>query len=46
LAHSTPDFKGAIPIPIALKDNLNVKGEEITCASKVLKGYKAPMMLM
>jgi aspartyl-tRNA(Asn)/glutamyl-tRNA(Gln) amidotransferase subunit A len=42
LANSAPDFKGAIPIPIALKDNLNVKGEEITCASKVLKGYKAP----
>ncbi len=29
-------------IPIAIKDNINVKGWEITCASKILKGYIAP----
>ncbi|EDM23085.1 Asp-tRNA(Asn)/Glu-tRNA(Gln) amidotransferase subunit GatA [Caminibacter mediatlanticus] len=29
-------------VPIAIKDNINVKGWEITCASKILKGYKAP----
>ena len=37
-----PDFGGALPIPIGLKDNLNVQGEEITCASRILKGYVAP----
>ena len=39
-----PDFtaQGAFPIPIGLKDNLNVLGEEITCASHILKGYKSP----
>jgi aspartyl-tRNA(Asn)/glutamyl-tRNA(Gln) amidotransferase subunit A len=26
-------------IPVAIKDNINVKGWEITCASKILKGY-------
>ncbi|WP_024786873.1 MULTISPECIES: Asp-tRNA(Asn)/Glu-tRNA(Gln) amidotransferase subunit GatA [unclassified Lebetimonas] len=29
-------------IPVAIKDNINVKGWEITCASKILKGYVAP----
>ena len=33
---------GDAPIPIGFKDNLNLQGEEITCASKVLKGYIAP----
>ena len=26
-------------VPIAVKDLTHVKGEEITCASKILKGY-------
>ena len=26
-------------IPISVKDNMNVKGTETTCASKILKGY-------
>ena len=29
-------------LPIAIKDNINVKNWEITCASKILKGYIAP----
>ncbi len=29
-------------LPIAIKDNINVKGWEITCASKMLQGYIAP----
>lgn len=29
-------------LPIAIKDNINVKGWEITCASKILQGYIAP----
>lgn len=29
-------------VPIAVKDNICVEGEEITCASKVLKGFIAP----
>lgn len=29
-------------IPILIKDNINVKGWEITCGSKILKGYKSP----
>ncbi len=27
--------------PIGIKDNINVEGVETTCASKILKGYKA-----
>lgn len=29
-------------IPILIKDNINVKGWEITCGSNILKGYIAP----
>jgi aspartyl-tRNA(Asn)/glutamyl-tRNA(Gln) amidotransferase subunit A len=29
-------------IPIAIKDNINEKGEACTCASQILKGYVAP----
>ena len=29
-------------IPILIKDNINVKGWEITCGSNILKGYKSP----
>lgn len=31
-----------IGIPIAIKDNISVKGWELTCASKILQGYVAP----
>ena len=29
-------------VPIAVKDNICVEGWEITCGSRILKGYKAP----
>ena len=29
-------------VPIAIKDVINVRGEQCTCASKMLKGYIAP----
>ena len=29
-------------VPIAIKDVINVKGEQCTCGSKILKGYTAP----
>ncbi len=29
-------------IPMALKDNLLVKGRKVTCASKIMEGYVAP----
>jgi aspartyl-tRNA(Asn)/glutamyl-tRNA(Gln) amidotransferase subunit A len=29
-------------VPIAIKDNIQVKDWDITCASKILQGYKAP----
>lgn len=29
-------------VPVLIKDNISVKGWEITCASRILKGYKAP----
>ncbi len=28
--------------PVLVKDNINVKGWGITCASKILKGYVSP----
>jgi aspartyl-tRNA(Asn)/glutamyl-tRNA(Gln) amidotransferase subunit A len=42
LASSLPNYEGAFPIPIGIKDNLCTKGEEITCASKILKGFRSP----
>ncbi|MBI2096006.1 MAG: Asp-tRNA(Asn)/Glu-tRNA(Gln) amidotransferase subunit GatA [Candidatus Omnitrophica bacterium] len=29
-------------VPVAIKDNICVEGEEITCASKILKGFISP----
>ena len=29
-------------VPVLVKDNINVKGWEVTCASKILKGYISP----
>lgn len=31
-----------VGVPILIKDNINVKGWEITCGSKILKNYIAP----
>lgn len=35
------DYDSAF-LPIAIKDNINVKGWEITCGSNILQGYIAP----
>jgi len=29
-------------IPIAIKDNINIKGQELTCCSNILQGYISP----
>jgi aspartyl-tRNA(Asn)/glutamyl-tRNA(Gln) amidotransferase subunit A len=29
-------------VPVALKDNLNLAGQRLTCASRILEGYVAP----
>ena len=42
LARSEPDFSGELPVPIAIKDILCIKGEETTCASRILKGFISP----
>jgi aspartyl-tRNA(Asn)/glutamyl-tRNA(Gln) amidotransferase subunit A len=34
--------QSGLGIPIAIKDNINVKNWEITCSSKILKGYISP----
>ena len=33
---------GAKGVPVAIKDNISVKGWELTCGSKILQGYVAP----
>ena len=33
---------GVSGVPIAIKDNINVKGWSISCASKILQGYESP----
>ena len=40
--YSAAAGKESIPIPIAIKDNLCMRGEETTCCSKILKGFKPP----
>lgn len=32
----------AFPVPIAIKDNICIKGNETTCASQILTGFKPP----
>jgi aspartyl-tRNA(Asn)/glutamyl-tRNA(Gln) amidotransferase subunit A len=34
--------EGHYPLPIAIKDNMCIKGEETTCASQILKGFFSP----
>jgi aspartyl-tRNA(Asn)/glutamyl-tRNA(Gln) amidotransferase subunit A len=41
-AKNKPEFKGDLQISIAIKDNLCIKGEEATCASRILKGFVSP----
>lgn len=36
------NHKGPFVLPIGLKDNLCTKGQEITCSSKILKGFVSP----
>ncbi len=37
------DLSGAnSAVPVAIKDNISVKGWELTCGSKILQGYVAP----
>ncbi len=42
MASHQPDYAGKFQIPIGIKDNLCTKGEEITCASRILKGFRSP----
>ena len=37
-----PVDKGLYGLPVAIKDNICIKGKDTTCASKILKGFKAP----
>ena len=34
--------KPLLGIPFGVKDNISVKGKNLTCASRILEGYKAP----
>lgn len=34
--------QGAYPIPIGIKDNICIKGQKTSCASRILEGFSAP----
>ncbi len=36
------DEAKSFPIPIAIKDNMCIDGEELNCCSKILKGFRPP----
>ncbi len=42
LSPSSPTGDQKFPIPIAIKDNICIKNEEVTCASCILKGFHPP----
>ncbi len=42
LQNNTIEMPDEVAVPIAIKDNINVKGWEITCCSNILKGYISP----
>ncbi len=43
IKRDSPQKAGTVPgVPIAIKDNICVEGEEATCASKILQGFVAP----
>jgi len=41
---AVPEISNAAhcPVPIAIKDNICIQGQEVTCASKILKNFRAP----
>ena len=41
LNNNVPE-KGDTPIPIAIKDNMCIDGQEVTCSSHILEGFKPP----
>lgn len=36
------DVQDKIPLPITIKDNICIRGEETTCASRILAGFRPP----
>jgi len=42
LIQTPSEPSGQFPVPIAIKDNICIKGQEITCASRILKGFRSP----
>jgi aspartyl-tRNA(Asn)/glutamyl-tRNA(Gln) amidotransferase subunit A len=36
------DPRPFLGVPVAIKDNIHIRGEELTCASRILAGYRAP----
>lgn len=37
-----PLAAGSLPLPIGIKDNICIKGREVTCASAILKDFRPP----
>lgn len=36
------DTRPLLGLPLAVKDNIHIEGKPVTCASKILEGYRAP----
>lgn len=41
-ARAEGDTRPFLGVPIAVKDNIQIRGETVTCASNILDGYRAP----